>query len=249
MNPLVSIITPNYNCEKYISETIQSVINQTHQNWELIIVDDASTDNSVEIIKNFQYLDNRIKLIKVEENSGPAICRNIGIENASGFFLTFIDSDDLWLDNFIKISLKKVRNTNGFVFSSYHRFDEKLKPKYTDFIVPKKVTYFDILKTNSISCLTAFIDIKKLGKFYMPDVLYRQDMGLWLQYLKKIDFAIGLEQPLAIYRIRKDSHSRNKIRLIIPQWHFYRSVENLSFKKSIYFIVHWMLNGLKKYYS
>lgn len=248
MNPLVSIITPNYNASKYIAATIESVQNQTYKNWELLIIDDCSTDNSIEIINAFQKKDARIKLLELPQNSGPAIVRNQGIKIAQGNYLTFIDSDDIWLSNFIETSLKLVKDSEGFVFASYHRFDEDLKPYYKDFIVPSKVSYSDILKSNAISCLTAFIDIQKLEKLYMPEILYRQDMGLWLQYLKKIDFAIGIKQPLAIYRIRKKSHSRNKWNLLKHQWNFYRDIENLSISKSFYYFVCWMFYGIHKYY-
>ena len=248
MSPLVSIITPNYNASKYIAATIESVQNQTYKNWELLIVDDCSTDNSIEIIKTLQKKDTRIKLLELPQNVGPAIVRNEGILQAQGNYLTFIDSDDIWLPNFIETSLNKVKNTEGFVFASYHRLDEELKPYYKDFIVPAKVNYADILKSNSISCLTAFIDIDKLGKLYMPEILYRQDMGLWLQYLKTIDVAIGIKQPLAIYRIRKKSHSRNKLNLLIHQWKFYRNVAQLSILESIYYFLCWMFYGIRKYY-
>ena len=120
-------------------------------------------------------------------------------------------------------------------------------PVYDDFIVPEKATYNDILKQNSISCLTAFIDIERLGKLYMPNVTYRQDMGLWLQYLKKVKYVIGINEPLAIYRIRNNSHSRNKKKLLLPQWYFYRTVANLSVFKSIYYMIIWGINGLLKY--
>ena len=105
----------------------------------------------------------------------------------------------------------------------------------------------DILKTNSISCLTAFIDIEKLGKEFMPEVLYRQDMGLWLKYLKKINYAKGIKETLAIYRIRDNSHSRNKKKLLKPQWLFYRKVENLNILISTYLMIVWAYRGLKKY--
>lgn len=248
MNPLISIITPNYNASKYIAATIESVQKQTYSNWELLIVDDCSSDNSVEIIKTFQKNDARIKLLELTQNSGPAIVRNEGIKQAQGNYLTFIDADDIWLPNFIEISLKKIKESEGFVFASYHRFNEDLEPCYKDFIVPSKVNYADILKSNSISCLTAFIDINKLGKFYMPEVLYRQDMGLWLKYLKRIDVAIGIKQPLAIYRIRKKSHSRNKLNLLKHQWKFYRNVAQLSILESMYYFLCWMFFGVRKYY-
>lgn len=247
MNSLISIITPNFNSEKFIAETIKSVQHQSENNWEMIIVDDASSDISVQIIEKFCKEDPRIKIIKLKQNCGPAVCRNKAIELAKGEFMTFLDADDLWFKDFLKNSLSFIKKSEGFVFSSYHRFDENLGPKYKDFIVPKKVTYSDILKTNSISCLTAFIDIKRLGKLKMPNVRYRQDMGLWLQYLKKIKYAYGNEEVLAIYRIRTNSHSRNKFKLIKPQWLFYRNVEKLSIIVSIYYFTHWMFNGFIKY--
>jgi glycosyltransferase involved in cell wall biosynthesis len=248
MNSLVSIITPSYNASTYIAETISSVQNQTYKNWELIIVDDCSSDNSVKIIQEFQKDDDRIQLIQLNKNSGPAIARNRGIAISKGAFMTFIDADDLWLPNFITASMREIKNSEGFVFASYHRFNEHLKPLHKDFIVPKKVTYADILKTNSISCLTAFIDTAKLGKLNMPDIKYRQDMGLWLKYLQKIDVAKGIKTPLAIYRIRKKSHSRNKLKLLLHQWNFYRKVALLSIPKTAYYFTLWGVYGIKKYY-
>ena len=244
---LVSIITPSYNSEKFISETIKSVLNQTYKNWEMLITDDGSTDNSIEIIRILSEKDPRIKLFSIK-NSGPAVARNNSIKHAKGSYLAFLDSDDLWMPEFLSTSISHILKSEGFVFSSYKRCNEiTLKEQYKDFIVPKKVTYMDILKTNSISCLTAFIDIEKLGKEYMPEVLYRQDMGLWLKYLKKINYAEGIEETLAIYRIRNNSHSRNKKKLLKPQWCFYRHVENLSFITSIYLMIVWAYRGFKKY--
>jgi len=247
MNDLVSIITPSYNSAQFIEATIKSVQEQTHTNWEMLITDDGSSDNSTEIISKITQTDDRIKLFKIN-NSGPGIARNNSIKNAKGNYLAFLDSDDLWFPKFLSISLSKIKNSEGFVFSSYKRCDENtLEEAFQDFIVPHKVNYTDILKTNSISCLTAFIDVDKLGKELMPEIMYRQDMGLWLKYLKKIEYAIGIQQPLAIYRIRKKSHSRNKKKLLKPQWYFYRKVENISFLKSIYFMVMWAINGVRKY--
>ena len=152
------------------------------------------------------------------------------------------------MPGFLEISKINIENTEGFVFASYHRFDEDLKPKYKDFVVPEKVNYSDILKSNSISCLTAFINIEKLGKLYMPEILYRQDMGLWLKYLKTINYAVGIQQPLAIYRIRQKSHSRNKLKLVKHQWDFYRQVAQLSILSSGYYFICWIFYGVRKYY-
>ena len=247
-NHLVSIITPSFNSEKFIAETIASVQNQTYKNWEMIIVDDCSKDKTVEIVQEIIRSDNRIKLIKLEKNSGPAIARNSGIQAVSGKFMTFLDADDIWFPDFIENSIKTIQQQGiHFVFSSYRRSDEALNFIYSDFIVPEKATYYDILKTNSISCLTAFIDIEILGKKFMPEVFKRQDMGLWLKYLKEIPFAYGIKEPKAIYRIRKNSLSRKKSDLLKYQWQFYRNVEALNVFQSCYYMAHWMYRGFLKY--
>ena len=244
---LVSIITPSFNSSRFIKETIASVQAQTYSYWEMLITDDGSTDNSLEIINEICDKDSRIRLFSIE-NSGPAVARNNSIRHAKGKYLAFLDSDDLWMPDFLRKSIQSVLQSEGFVFSSYKRCNEMtLKEQYRDFIVPDKVTYMDILKTNSISCLTAFIDVEKLGKEFMPEVMYRQDMGLWLKYLKKIEFATGIKETLAIYRIRTDSHSRNKKKLLRPQWYFYRKVEHLNVLTSIYLMIIWDYRGFIKY--
>lgn len=246
--PLVSIITPSYNSEKYILETIRSVQQQTYTNWEHIIVDDASTDFTADRVSELSINDARITFIRLDKNSGSAIARNTGIQVAKGDYLTFIDSDDIWFPDFIETSIRTIKQTNvPFVYSSYRRANENLEFVYSDFIVPPKVTYVDILKSNSISCLTAFIEIKSLGKKEMPVIRKRQDMGLWLKYLKEIDFAHGILEPKAIYRIRSNSLSRNKIALIKSQWQFYRGIEKLNIISSTYYMVCWMFNGYIKY--
>ncbi|MEH6745910.1 MAG: glycosyltransferase family 2 protein [Maribacter arcticus] len=250
MSELVSIITPTYNSEKFIEETIASVREQTYSNFELIIVDDCSTDRTVEIVKKFQLEDNRIRFIELDKNSGAAIARNTAIQQISGKYMTFLDGDDLWLPTFIEDSLKfSIDNHANFVFSSYMRYDEDLKPLLSDFIVPEKVSYFDILKSCPISCLTAFINVDVLGKKYMPLIQKRQDFGLWLSYLKEIDFAYGLAEPLAIYRMRKNSLSRNKWSLIKYQWQFYYEIEKLGLFSSLYYLFNWMARGFLKYRS
>lgn len=243
-NPLISIVTPCFNAQKYIAETIHSVQNQSLEDWELLLVDDASTDQTKDIILGFQEQDPRIKYYRLKHNRGAAHARNIGIKNARGNYLAFIDADDLWLPDFLK---KCLAQNQSFVFTSAVRVDEKLKPILEPFIVPQKVCYSDILKSNSIICSTVFININQLGKRYMPLMRKRQDMGLWLQYLKKIDFAYGIQEPLAIYRIRKNSLSRNKLDVVKYQWQLYREVENISVLKSLYLMLCWSYLGYVKY--
>lgn len=248
MSALVSIITPSFNSAKFIAETIQSVQHQTHQNWEMIIVDDGSFDETEQIVRSIIEKDKRIQFYKLTQNSGPAVARNTGIEKASGKYLTFIDADDIWFPTFIENSITTIDETGiPFVFSSYKRANEQLEFVYSDFIVPNKVSYSDILKSNSISCLTAFVEIQKLGKKYMPLIRKRQDMGLWLNYLKVVPFAHGIQETQAIYRIRENSLSRKKSDLIKYQWQFYRNVEKLNIFQSLYYMSHWMYRGFMKY--
>ena len=248
MEALVSIITPTFNSANFIAETIASVQNQTYSNWEMIIVDDGSSDETESIVASIIENDKRIQFYKLNENSGPAVARNTAIKKAIGDYITFIDADDIWFSTFIENSIKTIKEQNvSFVFSSYKRANEALEFIYSDFIVPEKVTYTDILKSNSISCLTAFVDIKTLGKKYMPLIRKRQDMGLWLQYLKIIPFAYGIQEPQAIYRIRENSLSRKKSDLIKYQWQFYREVEQLNLLQSVYYMFHWMYRCFMKY--
>lgn len=248
MSELVSIITPVYNAEKYIRETLISVQNQSYQNWEHILVDDGSSDQSGAIIQELSKSDPRIKYIKLTKNSGPAVARNTAIDLAKGRYLAFLDADDIWFDYHLKESLQFMSAHHyDFVFASYKRSNTDLDFVHSDFIVPQKVSYTDILKSNSISCLTAVIDTKIHGKKHMPLIRKRQDMGLWLSYLKEVKYAYGIEKPHAIYRMRGDSLSRNKFKLIKYQWEFYRRIEQLPLWKSFYYLVIWTYLGYKKY--
>lgn len=245
LTPEVSIITANYNSEKYITQTINSIIKQTFTNWEMIIVDDFSTDASCEIIEKIN--ENRIKLIKLDKNGGPAVSRNVGIKESQGRYIVFIDSDDLWETEFLKKSIQMIKKKNcGLIYSSYYRKNEDLTKDFGAFIVPERVKYTDILKSNSIACLTGMYDTKKLGKCYMPEIQKRQDMGLWLSILKKIDYAYGIKEPLATYRMRKLSVSSNKFVAARYNWKLYRQIEHLSFIKSLYYFSHYMIRGFLK---
>ena len=248
MDDLVSIITPVYNAEKFIQDTIHSVQNQSYQHWEHLLVDDCSSDNSQIIIEELARKDSRIKYFKLDKNWGPAVARNKAIELAQGRYLAFLDADDLWFEFHLKASLDFMKiNSHAFVFASFKRSNENLEFVYSDFVVPEKVSYTDILKSNSIGCLTVVVDTQILGKKYMPLIRKRQDMGLWLKYLKEAQYAYGIRKPHAIYRIRENSLSRNKLNLIKYQWEFYRKVEGLSLLNSLYYLVLWTYFGYKKY--
>ncbi len=249
MDGLVSIITPTYNSERFVADSIKSVQSQTYTNWELIIVDDASTDNTMNLISKYATKDHRIKIFQLSNNCGAAVARNLAIEKAKGHYLAFLDADDLWLPQFIEKSISKIKTTGTpFIFSSYKLIDEEGVIKSKIITAPEKVTYTDLLKTNSIGCLTAFIDLYQLEKLEMPLLRARQDLGLWLKYLKKIPYAESIKEPLALYRVRKGSLSSNKWDMMKSQWYIYRKLEDLSILSSFYYLVYWMYSGLKKHY-
>ena len=248
MKDLVSIITPSYNALKFIPTTIESVLYQTYQHWEMIIVDDVSSDNSNDVIADYMNKDSRIRLIKLEKNSGPAIARNHAIKEAKGRYIAFLDSDDLWHPDklFKQISFMHL-NDVALSYSGYFRIEEKNEKVIDQIHVPVRVDYNELLKQNIIGCLTAIYDTHHIGKIYMPDILRRQDFGLWLKILKKVPYAYGLDEPLAYYRIRTSSVSSNKILASKYNWKLYREVEKLPLYKAIYYFGWYTYRSILKY--
>ena len=209
LQPLVSVIMPAYNSAEFIAESINSVLNQQHQNWELLIVNDCSTDQTVEAIKPF-LTDARVFLINNEINLGGAGSRNKAIELAKGRFVAFLDSDDLWTPDKLARQIEFMQSGDiAFSFSGYSTMSEAGIVK-EPIEVPVSVNFKQLLKHNYIGCLTAIYDTEKLGKVYMPLVRKRQDFALWLQILKKVECAYGLPQNLGFYRIRAGSLSASK---------------------------------------
>ena len=244
----VSIIMPAYNVEQFISESIKSVLAQTYQDWELIIVDDNSTDNTYEIAKSYAESDGRIKVIRFSENRGAALARNAAIEAAKGKYIVFLDSDDLWLPHKLEEQLEFMReNDLAFTYSSYELIDEAGK-SLGIFLTKESITYSSMLKTCDVGCLTAIYDSYSLGKMYFNIECRRQeDYALWLAILKRIKETKGILEPLAKYRIRSGSISRNKLKAAWYQWKVYREVEKLSLLKSAYYFCHYAWNGFFKY--
>ena len=228
----VSIIMPAYNAEKYISESIDSVKNQLFTNWELIIIDDYSKDKTVDVIRSFD--DSRIKIIELEKNSGAAYARNRGIEAAQGEFIAFLDSDDLWTEEKLKQQILFMKS-NDYAFTCTEYTEMNQNSKVIDIVkVQDKLDYEGVLKYcpgNS----TIVYNAKKLGKFYAPLIKRRNDFALWLQVIKKAKYIYGLHESHTIYRVRDNSLSSNKIKLLKYQWKVLRDLEYKigSFSKSL----------------
>jgi len=247
MNDLVSIITPSYGSENFISNAIDSVIGQLYKGWEMVIVDDLSPDNSNNVIEDYVKKDSRIKLIKLKKNSGPALARNTAIEKASGRYIAFLDADDLWKPEKLSKQIQFMnKNSLDFTYSSYDLIDEEGND-IGMFKTRKNISYKSMLKTSSVGCLTAIYDTKNIGKIYMPMILKRQDYGLWLKIMKKINTTQGMLESLAKYRIRKKSVSSNKFKAAKYQWKVYRELENLNFFQSMYYFSHYAYFGITKY--
>ncbi len=221
---LVSIITPSYNCANFIGETIESIIAQTYSNWELLITDDCSTDASREVINDYVKKDSRIKLFSLEKNSGAGIARNNSIEKASGRFIAFCDSDDRWYPEKLEKQLAFMEEKNcNLCYSSYDTCNEAGSiVGYVNCL--KSINYWKILRDNGIGCLTAVYDAQKIGKHYMPSIRKRQDWCLWIDIIKKHGTAYGLQQSLALYRVREGSISSNKLEMLKYNFNVYHQV-------------------------
>lgn len=235
---LVSIITPTYNCAKFIGATIESVLNQTYQNFEMIIVDDASKDNTEEVVKSFK--DKRIKYIRLSKNSGPAVARNRAMEEAKGKYMAFLDSDDLWKREKLEKQINFIKkNKYKIICSDYEQIDEEGNKLNKIIPCKKKVNYNGILLSCPVGNSTVFYDVSKLGKFKVPNIRKRNDDALWLQILKKEEYMYGQKEVLMEYRIRQNSVSSNKLSLIKYHWQLYREIEHLSVIRSVFHIVVW----------
>lgn len=205
---LISIITPCYNSNDFISETIDSVINQSYKNWELLIIDDCSTDNSVEIIQKYLEKDSRIKLFINNKNSGAAVSRNLGLLKSSGRFISFIDSDDLWEPLKLEIQINFMLSNNCPIsFTNYKLIDEKGVSLNKTIKVVKEIDYYGYLKNTIIGMSTSMIDLTKTKNFEFKNIRTRQDTYLWITLLKRGLIAHGLNTTLVNYRVRKDSIS------------------------------------------
>lgn len=248
-NDLVSIIMPAFNSENYISESIKSIINQSHENWELLVTDDFSTDNTNKIIRSFQKQDNRIILFNFKENKGAGIARNNSIFNAKGRFIAFLDSDDRWKPNKLKTQIDfMLSNKLSLTYSGYDVINEK-GSYIKSIMAPESINYSQILSNNYIGCLTAIYDTNSLGKKYMPDIRKRQDWVLWINILELIRETKGITDSLAIYVDRKDSISGNKFLLLKYNWTVYSNVLGFNKLKSfllmINFIIHYAVKKVK----
>lgn len=237
---LVSIIMPTYNCAKFIEETILSVLNQTYKNWELLISDDCSTDNTQEIVEKYSKNDLRIKYNKLKENVGAAMARNDAMERANGYYMAFLDSDDLWDNDKLKLQIEFMEKNNyNFTCTAYRQIDEGGNILGKVIKTNHKTSYNGVLLNCPVGNSTVMYNVNSLGKFEVPNIRKRNDDALWLKILKKERFIYGMNDILMSYRVRKNSISSNKLDLVKYHWYLYRDIEHLSVIRSLFHIVCW----------
>lgn len=245
---LVSVITPLYNAERFIVETIESVQNQTYKQLEMIIVDDCSTDNGPSLIEEMSKLDPRIKLIRLKSNQGAAVARNTALNYAKGQYVAFIDSDDYWEPEKLRIQLECMKkNKVAFTYTAFSLVSEQgeLIKEKTD--VPDSLDYHSLLKNTAIACSTVVIDRFIVGEFNMPNVRKGQDTATWLKLMREKNIkAYGINKTLSHYRQVEDSISSNKLGALKRTWNTYRNLEKLPFYKAIYYFTHYTFNAIRR---
>jgi|SRR5690606_37519684 len=246
----ISIITPVYNGQDFLHFAAESIFNQTYTDWEWIIVDDCSTDNSWQLIEKYMEEDNRVIGLKNETNLKAGLSRNKAIELATGRFIAFLDSDDVWYENKLTEQVNfMIKNNYSFTYTAYNFIDENNNLIKQPFQVDESVDYKNLLKNNQIGCLTVMYDVEQLGKVFMSSHARKQDFGLWLYILKnKTPRAFGLNKVLASYRLSKNQATAKKHKLIIKHFEFLKETQEFGTLKALYYTVFWMVNGFYKYF-
>ena len=247
IDELVSIVTPVYNAERFIEKTIKSVLAQTYEDFEMILVDDCSPDKSEVVIRNLAALDSRIKYVKLDENAGAAVARNTGLEHAQGQYIAFIDSDDVWKPEKLSKQIAYMKTNNySFTYTNFEMVEEDGKIINASVPLPERLNYSGLLKNTAIACSTVIIDRKVIGDFRMPLVRKGQDTATWLKILRTHKYAYLYNEVLGSYRQVEGSISSDKIGALKRTWNTYRNIEKLPLIKAVYYFTYYVLNAIKR---
>lgn len=245
---LVSVVIPAYNAEKYIEKTVRSVLRQTYANFEIVIVDDCSTDQSYACIQELAKEDKRIRYYQNEKNAGVSITRNTAIAKAKGKYIALLDADDLWVETKLEKQVELLRKTKAqIVYCSYAFIDENDQEILKPFLVPEETTYDAMLGKSVISCSTAMIERRLFDTYKFETDVYHEDYVLWLKMLRDNVKAVGDTQVLAYYRLMEGTRSANKINSAIKRWQVYRKSMKMPLAKSVIAMIQYVINGLMKY--
>lgn len=244
---LVSVIVPAYGAAPYIERTIESVRAQGYADWEMLIADDCSPDNTRELVAAWSNRDPRVKLIALDRNGGPAAARNAAIDRAQGRWLAFLDSDDMWLPGKLERSIAHAQaNRAALVFTGFRRMSQDQSRTGGYIGVPRTLTYSGLLGNTAIATSTALVDRALAGDVRMEGVYY-DDFVCWLSILKRGHVAHGLDEDLMRYRVLANSVSRNKGRSAREVWKTYTAVEKLGLAASAWYFSRYATNALLKY--
>lgn len=243
----ITVIIPCYNCEKYIEHTIRSVQSQTLQPVEIILIDDCSTDNTLQMLKGFAREDNRIKVFKNKINKGVSYSRNYGVKAATGDWIAFLDSDDQWTADKLEKQMAMLQEKNGvFGFTASAYIDEQGVPYDGILEVPEAVDRTALFRQNVISCSSVLIRRELMARYPMKSDDIHEDFHAWLRILDEVPVAYGLNEPLLIYRLSRNSKSGNKLKSFFMNYRTYRAV-GLNPLDAAYNMYWYTKNGLKKY--
>jgi len=246
--PEVSIILPSFNSESFIEKTLRSITNQIFLDWELIVVDDYSSDGTVELVKRYISHDSRIRLLENNSNSGAAVTRNVGIASSKGRYIAFIDSDDEWDKRKLQVQLRYMKETGvAFCYTQYSIQTPKKCKIFID--VPACLTRNEILKNNRICTSTVIIDTNVFGRIEMPLIRRGQDLAFWLVLLKVCGRAYRCVDSLTIYTKRENSLSSNKFTSAKWVWLLYRDIEKMSFFSACFYFINYAVNGVIKHFK
>ncbi|WP_072395425.1 glycosyltransferase family 2 protein [Hyphomicrobium sp. CS1GBMeth3] len=247
-HPLVSVITPSFNSARFITDTLLSVQRQTLPDWEMIVVDDHSSDSSLEIVTAAAERDHRIRAVSLPSGrKGAAHARNFAMELARGRYIAFLDSDDLWVPEKLERQLAFMATTvSPFSYASYALMRRDGAIFRNRLPVPPRLTHRELLRTCPIGCLTVVYDTAALGKQYMPDLAKGQDYALWLQILRQVPEAHGLDEVLGIYRTGGTSLSSNKLEKARCIWSIYREIEGQSWPRATFHLLRYSTNYVMK---
>lgn len=245
---LVSIICATYNSAKYVEETIHAIIAQTYRNWELILVDDCSTDNTINILCSYERLYNNVILIQNEKNLGPGITRNNGILAAKGRYIAICDSDDIWYPQKLEKQISFMQLNHVVIsYTSYELIDSNGVPlKQVIKVINTPIGYVDYLKNTIIGFSTSIIDRKYCPNIMLADMRSREDTFLWCTLLKDGYKAYGINEVLAKYRIHESSVSANKIKASIQVWNLYRKRLRIPLIKCFFYFLCYAFHAVKK---
>jgi teichuronic acid biosynthesis glycosyltransferase TuaG len=243
----VSVITPAFNAAEHIGFTIESVMEQDFRDLEHLVIDDCSTDGTVEVVRGYARGDGRLRLVQRGSNGGPGPTRNSGLAEATSRYVAFLDSDDVWMPGKLTAQLEHLRATGaGVSFTAFHRIDERGTASGATVGVPDSITYEELLRNTAIVTSTTLVDREITGDFRMLDTFY-DDFALWLSLLRRRVSARGLNRDLLAYRVRPGSWSRNKLKSAYHVWRTYRDIERLPITRAVSSFVGYGMRGLAKY--